>query len=117
MNASHNATVIEYANNLVYLISLVKRLNSTQEKSILCGGQSFSQGYSSLFYVYIEIPNPERPKGSIPQALNPINLNPNPKPQIHVPNPKTTINEQKTEKNVKNNPPKNIAYREPKLLT
>ena len=90
MNASHNATVIEYANTLVYLISLVKRLNSTQEKSsvILCGGQSFSQGYFILFYVYIEIPDPKKPKGSIPQALNPINLNPNPKPKIQVPNPK-----------------------------
>ena len=34
MKAAHNATVIEYANTLVYLISLVKRLNTTQEKTL-----------------------------------------------------------------------------------
>ena len=59
-----------------------------------------------FFYVYIERPKPKNPEGPTPQAPNPIDWMPQPqKPKIR---PQTTINDQKYEKIIKNNPGKKI---------
>ena len=65
-----------------------------------------------LVYAYIESPNPKNPKGPTPLATNSSAKTPTPKIQYKTPTPKpqTTINEQKWEKIIKNNPgKKNIA--------
>ena len=57
---------------------------------ILCMSQLFYTGL--FFYAYIESPNPKNSEGPTPQALNPINLKPQPqtpntRPQPQNPKP------------------------------
>ena len=64
----------------------------------------------------------KKPESPTPQAQNPINQKPQPqkpnaRPQPQYPNPQTTINEQKCEKSIKNNPGnKNISGLTPHIL-
>ena len=94
---------------LLFTWNIVSRTYKTPDLTIkwACWTQSFFPGL--FFYDYIERPNPKKPRrphstGPTPQAPNPSTESPGPKNLIQDPNPQTTINEQKWEKCIKNNP-------------
>ena len=110
INSFCKRSYIHYMYNLIQLViqicgSLIRMIRQKYKST----PHHFFQGL--FFYVYMESPSPKNPDGPTPQAPNPINW----KPQLQKPNirpqPQTTINEQKYEKVIKNNPGKKYSSR------